>query len=714
MALSLVFGATLTSSASSSVQVTPLPPVESTDWRAGVCYSFYPDPNTGIGRPFMPLAYDAGSRWDRFDFIWPNLQQENGDWTAEGREAYDDLVNDLRGAGFHIVGILLWTPDWATSGGAAGQTVPEMDRRPFGWYTPGDKANALGLEPALSTSASSPPAGLYQPWNDWVESDGDPINYWGRFVHQVVSRYGDRVTHWEMWNEPEWSYFWTGTSTDYARLLEVGYLATKNACADCRVLFGGLHYWDEPDYYKWVLNTLRDRPNAAENNYFFDIMSVHLYSRSSNAYEIVSEIRSGITARVPDHPIWLTETGVPVWDDGSADPWPDKYDYAATQREAASYLLQSYANAWASGVERYFFFRTHDADMTEYFGLVRNDMSLRPAYPALQVATTYLVAPSMVTNWDYSSGGVRRVTLWGTPHGKVSVLWNTTPNAVSFDYAATLPSATRVDQRGATQTINAAGGVYHIELPGATANLVSYPNDYFIGGEPYLIIEEDTVPPSQTAIDPLPPTTYSDVIRVSWGATDSQAGIWGFEVQARQGGTGEWADWLGILDTAGDTSADYGGGQHGLEYCFRARAWDRAGNPGAWSEPAECTELDMDRELHLMIDDVYGDGNSDGHWEADEEALTGVSFRLVDPSGAEVASEDSASSWDVTLDLMIGEYGLVIEPPDWPSPPGEGWLPRRLSVPVDGGAGPLEIHHDAIGLPPHRSSSYFPIVARGG
>ena len=34
---------------------------------------------------------------------------------------------------------------------------------------------------------------------------------------------------------------------------------------------------------------------AASNKHFFDVMSVHLYSRSSNAYDVVSSIRSGMS-----------------------------------------------------------------------------------------------------------------------------------------------------------------------------------------------------------------------------------------------------------------------------------------------------------------------------------------------------------------------------------------------------------------------------------
>ncbi|MGD2178456.1 MAG: hypothetical protein PVG71_11600 [Anaerolineae bacterium] len=698
------------SSSAESARVTPLPPVENPDGRAGACYSFYPDPSTGTGRPFFPVARDAGSRWDRFDFIWPNLERQDGSWQDEGVEAYDTLVDDLDAAGFNMVGILLWTPDWAATSDPNDLSAPETRQRPPRWYSPVPRSDALSAM-SFASAASSPPEGLYQPWDDWTTGDGNPINYWGRFVYKAVDRYGDQVKHWEMWNEPEWTYFWTGTSSDYAQLLKVGYQATEAACPECQVLFGGLHYWANPDYYKWVLNTVRSDPVAAANNYFFDIMSVHLYSRSSNTYEVVNDIRNGITARVSDHPIWLTETGVPVWNDAGVDPLPEKYDYAATQAEAASYVIQSYANASAADVSRYFFFRTHDADMTEYFGLVRNDQSLRPSYVALQVATSYLISPTMVTR-QTEAQNVQRVTLWGTPRGKVSVLWNTRPDEVIFEYPAILPTATLVDRWGVTQTIQAAEGAYELTMPGATANLVSNPNDYIIGGEPYLVVEEDTVPPTKATVHPLPATTYSHTIQVSWEATDADAGVWGFDVQVSRDGGG-WMDWLGLADTVGQESAPYTDGEHGETYCFRARAWDRAGNQGPWSDIERCTQFDLDRHMHLTVRTVFGDEDGDGDWDEDmgEPALDSLSFRLVDGSGLDVVPPGLGPSWEMTTTLRSGEYALLVEPESWPSPP-PGWLPRRVNIDVLPGGITWELDHPSIGLLPHRSSSLLPLVAR--
>ena len=47
-----LFLASAPSAVAEPVGVTPLPPVEETDGHAGASFSYYPDPQTGSGRPF--------------------------------------------------------------------------------------------------------------------------------------------------------------------------------------------------------------------------------------------------------------------------------------------------------------------------------------------------------------------------------------------------------------------------------------------------------------------------------------------------------------------------------------------------------------------------------------------------------------------------------------------------------------------------------------
>ena len=627
-----------------SVSVTPLPPVEETDGRAGVCYVHYYESGN---RPFLPLVASAGARHDRVDFRWDAIDQY-------GYSAHDSIVDDELAAGIDPIVILWATPaDFRKSGCNPEVTVADTGsvstpQRPPGWYAP-EIGGVHAMAVAGSDPGACPPAGLYNPWT----TENFNGNRWAEFVYNTVLRYQDRVKVWEIWNEPEWSWFWLGSEAEYAQLLKVGYQATKAACSDCTVLFAGLHYWADPTYFERVLDTLNDDPAARENNDFFDVMSVHLYSRVSNTYDVVNQIRSRMQVYVPDRPIWLTETGVPVYDGA----YPAlRSEYSATETEAAAYLVESYANAIAADVGRYHWFRVHDDVMSEHFGLTHDENYIRPAYVAYQVATTYLISPTFTTR--VSDDSQVRVTLWGTPRGKVSVLWNESPATSVYTLPAAIGEAVLVDARGITEAVSATSGVYPVTLAGATASRASDPNDYIIGGPPVIVVETETPnEPPWSTVHPLPEITFSSDFTVTWEGKDNQSGVWIYDVQVRDGEDGEWTYWQ---HSTTSTSALFDG-QHGHTYYFRSRATDRVGNRGPWpAEPQAHTTLNSVATLTLSIGGFFADENRNDTWDqpitaTGEITLTSVQLAFRDDAGQDVVSPTVGSTWTFTTTVLTGQ-----------------------------------------------------------
>ncbi|NLE99483.1 MAG: hypothetical protein GX601_00750, partial [Anaerolineales bacterium] len=661
---------------------------------AGTCYAHYYGPDN---RPFLPRVWNAGSRHDRIDFRWDAILRD-GVYNYSG---YDDLVEDDLAAGIDLVGILWATPAALRKPGCIVTAGAEPAERPAGWYAP--QVGALALSPTLSDQGACPPAGLYNSWSP-TNFNG---NHWAEFVYKTALRYRGQVRAWEIWNEVEWSFFWLGTEAEYAQLLKVAYQAIKLADPTAPVLFAGLHFWADPTYFERVLDIINDDPAAAANNYFFDVMSIHLYSRPSTVYDITLHIRQRMRQYVSDHPIWLTETGVPVYD----GPFPGVHsEYAAREVEAASYLIQSYANARAAGIERYHWFRVHDDSESmgaEHFGLWHTETYTRPAYTAYQVATSYLLSPTMVTHWTYSNG-VRRVTFWGTPRGKVSVLWSNLPQQATYTESAILSSATLVDQRGGTQTLTPVDGLYTVTLPPATATRKdSNPVEYIIGGEPYLLVEADsTPPPPVTMVSPVAATTYSDTIMVSWTPSSDASGIWGYDVIVKVGAA-PWTQWRSFGQSGLATTVPYTDVVHGQTYCFRVRAWDRAGNRVEWPQTTRaCTTIDLDREVRLDVNAVMGNPGS-----GPLTPLTNVSLRFVDGNLADAVPPTVGGSWHWNVTLMAGDYALWATPAGWWSPP-PGWLPLRLPITVPPGPTTLTLSYPQLVLPAHRHSYWLPIAMR--
>lgn len=659
--------------------VTPLPPVEHTADHMGTCWAFY----EVSGTPLAPIAHAAGSRWDRLDFRWDAISQN-------GYQPHKRVVSSDRSAGLEIVGILWATPQWAAD--------PECVLA--GTWTEASEPYLLG-HPRLSAVKAAadnpyricPPANLDSTWDH-------PDNYWGKFVFDTVTNFRDSVKVWEIWNEPDLGHtFWSGTPEQYAQLLRVAYQAVKAADPEAKVLFAGLAYWSDPTYYVAVLNALQSLPGSSQHNGYFDVMSLHLYSNVYTIRPVVAEIQAAMAARVGPHPIWLTETGVPLWDETPPDglPGPPRTNYA-TAEEAATYVIEAFAEARAAGVERFFFFRTHDESMDDYFGMLRNDLSYRPAYVAFQVAAEYLHDENQITG-PFTYGNVRRITFWATPHGRVDVLWNTSGVSITTTHSAVLPTATVVNQAGVTTTLVATNGAFNVTLPAATANTAEG-GGYLMGGPPLLIIQRDLVPPISELL-PLPNETYTHTILLHWDASDDASGYWYEEIQRAPAPDGPWTRVAAWNETRGVTQTSVAIPTSGTWY-FRARARDNVGNWENWPSSAEAwTTAVLTRTVFLSVT-TYVDADRDGEWDRLDPAEapqpnTALSWRSPD---GRLIGQKIGETWQVTETVEIGEHTISCHSTD-------AIAVTNFNVP--GGRDVLEIAL-SIGMQPIVGRVFLPLI----
>ncbi len=638
-------------------EVIPLPAVKEADGRMGTCYTFYDE-------SLVQRAYQAGSRWDRFDFRWSAIEETPGIFLFSG---HDTIVNLDLARGLDVVGILGSTAAWATSScpttthpmPTISTTVPG---HPLLWPS---QASELTKPLALAGPTDDvwwrpcPPDNLDLPWDH-------PDNAWGNFVYQTVSHFKDRVHVWEIWNEPDLGdVFWSGTPEQYAQLLKVGYEAVKAADPEATVLFAGLAYWSNPSLHIQVLDALQQFEEAATHNYYFDVMSLHLYSDIYNIRPVIAHINANMNARVGPHPIWLTETGVPLWDENRYTPGQPYY-YAATIEEAAAYTLESYAEARAGGVEKFFFFRAHDEYMQESFGLIRNDGSLRPAYVTYQMAARYLRGENQIDGPHQHDTGARWITFLGTPYGRTDVLWNTTDVTVTHMHTAVLPIATLIDVQGQAQLITTTDispyDFFTLTLQPATANHAP-DGRYFIGGPPVLLIQGDTEIPSST-LHPLPVGIYTDVLTLTWDALDLVSGYWYEEIAMAPTPVGPWRtvaerpQTQGVMQTAINLPPM---GSYYQPWYFRARARDRVGNWEAWPEAYETgTDFPLTRTVAL----------SATAYSFSEKTLT-LKLPLRDVKmtwkgpGETLIAQTITSTWRVTKTVYVGKHTIRLAHPDY-------------------------------------------------
>lgn len=478
-------------------------------------------------------ALTLGAGWNRWPLYWNEVETTPGgfNWSS-----YDQLAaNDVR-YGLHTDAILLGIPEHQREAG-----------RMRGIYDPifADGTDIPG---------SAPP---------------NPNNPYAVFVYQAVMRYkpggelaaqlgwqptqGIRV--WEAWNEPDLRMFWSGSVQDYARLLKVTYMAVRLADPLAQVVFAGLAY-NDPNWNDYLAQTLgyvsRD-PDRERFGWFFDIAAVHTYTSPERSWQMVRRIKEVLTAYGLVRPVWLNESGVPVWDDYPGPTWtaasPSGRALRATQQEQAQYVITSTALAWAAGAERVFLFQLYDdcgnqpsgtnfapesGQAGDAYGMFRNDrsaacytQSLQPNTPRPAASAYYRMAH--IFGSRLFSGGVR-VSLNGrgtalafdlTPaQGSVQsgpvtsgnsstvserayVMWNDSRDRLTIEIPANGTSAILYDMGTDQYALTPQDGKYVIGLPPVDAAdypLLTSSEVNRISGRPFILVEQIT--PGVTLTNP--------------------------------------------------------------------------------------------------------------------------------------------------------------------------------------------------------------------
>ena len=225
------------------------------------------------------VTHDAGLGWVRVDFNWLDVQPTPA---APDFGAFDAIVDAADAQGLQVLAVLAYGPAWASSGDAMGDG----------------------------------------PGND-VPLDGT----YAAFVTAAVQHFAGRITHWELWNEPNLDVFFEGTPADYvSRVLVPGAAAVHAACPDCLVVGPGLATVGG-EYDVWMDAALA----AAKDE--IDVVSGHVYADFGDGttsdsfwnkleshrvlslddgtvvYEGPLSFKEVMDAHGVTAPFWLTETG---------------------------------------------------------------------------------------------------------------------------------------------------------------------------------------------------------------------------------------------------------------------------------------------------------------------------------------------------------------------------------------------------------------------
>ena len=561
-------------------------------------------------------ALATGARWDRWPLYWHWVDE--GGYAGShsgGTHDYDTLVieeiEEIEEIehGLTPIAILLGTPDMRATAGSTGVSPPRVRDKIF--PLPGQ----VTVQQEEVSTAASPPIGLFEP----IFADGTNVpapgkvinqgNSWAVFVADTVNRYkpggilatqegwgsGVGVRYWEIWNEQDLNQFWSGTVVEYYRLLEVAHQAIKSADSEATVILGALAFFEKPNWLSDLLAQIGGDPAKA----YFDVFSFHYYWSIYHGEYWMARTRTTLDAHGLSHvPIWITESGVPVWDDYPATDHnvPPDSPWRGTMEEQAAYVIQNAALAFHSGVERYYHFMLHDDcgnTPQDAFGLRQNltpagcnpaQGKPRPSYAAYQLAAEQFRDP--VPLWREKKNGQDGIAFYRSDDkSRVLALWATGGVTSTATISATgetaqlywiEPTFSPLGTTGIsrTLTLSPTNGVYTLTLPAATNQNSGVPTDtnYYIGGRPYILVERDTLTPTSSMAS-LPLTTTQESFTVSWQGEDAGSGITSYDVWFNKDG-GAIQAW--ITETTAISASFSGVFSHTFGFAVRAR--DRAGN----------------------------------------------------------------------------------------------------------------------------------------
>jgi len=309
------------------------------------------------------LAALAGVNWIRDRLRWRDIQPEPGPLVSADT-TYDTAAEVQHAAGLKVLQVFHDTPPWAREEpNAGGRFAPDL-RRVF----------ELG--------------------------------------RALAARYQGRVGAWEPWNEANVGTFGAHTVDQMCAWQKAAWLGFK--AGDPEVIVG------------WNVTTTVPTPAQTEGVLanetwpYFDTYNIHTYDWSHAYAELWKLARAAVSGR----PLWVTEAdrGTPHLKQA---PWFDQDP--RLERLKAEWLAQSYASSLFAGTRRHFHFilgHYHEPNGVQ-FGLLRLDLTPRPAYAALAAVGRCLAGARALGRWR-PGGDVNVYAFRASPDGQerdVLVAW---------------------------------------------------------------------------------------------------------------------------------------------------------------------------------------------------------------------------------------------------------------------------------------------------
>ena len=223
-----------------------------------------------------------------------------------------------------------------------------------------NRLTAQGIHPWMSLTFGNI---LYSPDAKHPSAVGCPpvcygpeaVAAWERFVAEAVRRYRDRISHFEIWNEPDNPLFWGPGKPDageYTELARITSAVIRREAPEARIIGGA---------FSGNGNFIPECLELGLGQYC-DILSFHNYGLSPeySFCSMAKALEARIRKYAPHLKIWHGESGCPSESREHFDEWLKIYH--CDQEMQAKWLARKIATTFRSGIR--FFSYYHASDLT--------------------------------------------------------------------------------------------------------------------------------------------------------------------------------------------------------------------------------------------------------------------------------------------------------------------------------------------------------------
>ena len=313
----------------------------------------------------VKLQQMLGAAWNRDELLWDIVEPKKGEWTFDKT---DRAVKACREHNIHILGLLDYWGRWA-------EPLADDSYDHFANYC-------------------KKMVNRYKPGGAFPKSQG-----WGN--------YG--IKNWEVWNEP--ATFWTGSGTEFGRLLQAASAAIKSSDPDARVFFSEAG------------ETFNRDVIARAGTECFEGITPHYYCPPRTPEE--GDIDTAILETPSDFAsigvygkeFWVSEFG-----------WHSTMEPGQMMNQAVN-LVRSHVYGLAAGLDKFFWYNfvndTRDKNAQHYGLINREDWTPRYGYGAYSSMVWFLEDSEFFRRVEILKPA--RIFVFQKGTGSVAVLWSSGP-----------------------------------------------------------------------------------------------------------------------------------------------------------------------------------------------------------------------------------------------------------------------------------------------